>query len=187
MVLTGVVDGGIGSSCVTEHHLPAIIIVRGCVNEQCITTAAICPSFPLLLLLVVLWRRLLGLVVHVHVTRAAAVLHELVDGQFGEAEALVRGEILVGVLDVQPAALPDHIQVFACVQHFLLMFGEKYWHHFIPVSESLLPVFVIEIGFNILLFASLVLFHNELFERVLEHAAEDPLLEDLEVGKRGLL
>ena len=73
------------------------------------------------------------------------------------------------------------------MQYFLLMFCKKYWHHFFSVSESLLPVFVIEIRFNILFFACLVLFYNELFEGVFEHAAEDPFLEDLEIGKRGLL
>ena len=114
------------------------------------------------------------------------MLDELVDGHLGETEALVRGEVLVGVLYVKSTALSDHIEVLASMQNFLLVFGQKNWHHFFPIGEPLLPILVIEVRLDVLFLASFVFTHNELFKGVLEHSAEDPLLEDLEVRKRGL-
>ena len=56
------------------------------------------------------------------------------------------------------------------------MFGQEDRDHFFAVGESLLPVLVIEVSFNILFLASLVLLHNELTEGVLQHSTEDPSL-----------
>lgn len=80
------------------------------------------------------------------------------------------------------AALPDDVEVLACLQHFVFVFREEYGHHLLATGEPLLPVLVVEVLLEALLALRAVLTHYELVERVLQDALEDPLPQDLEVG-----
>lgn len=73
------------------------------------------------------------------------------------------------------------------MEHLLFVLGEEDWNHFFAVSESLLPVSVVQICLDVLLLTVFVLFYNEFFKGVLEHATENPLFQDLEVWQGGFL
>ena len=62
-----------------------------------------------------------------------------------------------------------------------LVFIKKDGNHLLPISESLLPILVIQVSLDVFFFAALVLFHDKFFEWVLKNTTEDPLLKDLEV------
>ena len=62
------------------------------------------------------------------------------------------------------------------------MFCQEDWHHFLAIGKAFLPILVIQISFYELLLASFVFFNYELFKGVLKYAAENPFLQDLEVG-----
>ena len=72
------------------------------------------------------------------------------------------------------------------MQNLLLVFDEEDGHHLLTIREPLLPVLVVQIRLYILLLTVLVLLHDELLKWVLQDTAEDPFLEDLEVGEGGL-
>ena len=61
----------------------------------------------------------------------------MLDRNLSEAKAIIASKVFIWILDVESATLSDHIQVFACMEHFLLVFGQEDWHHFFTVSESL--------------------------------------------------
>lgn len=120
-------------------------------------------------------------------TGLCPLIRKVLDCNLGKGEAFTTSYVLVRVLNVESTALPDHVQVLARVQHFLLVLCQEDWHHFFTVSEPLLPVSVVEVGLNVFFLAILIFFDNELFEGVLEDTTENPLLENLEVWQRGLL
>ena len=67
------------------------------------------------------------------------------------------------------------------------MFGQENRHHLFTVGKTLLPVLVVQVSFNVFFLAVFVLFDDEFLEWVLQDAAENPFLQDLEVGQRSLL
>ena len=73
------------------------------------------------------------------------------------------------------------------MQNFLFVFYKEDGHHLVTQREALFPVLIVKICLDILLFTVLVLFDDEFFEWVLKDTAEDPFLQDLEVGVRSLL
>lgn len=72
------------------------------------------------------------------------------------------------------------------MHYFLLVLGQEYGHHLLPVRELLSPVLVNEVLLDVLLHALLVLFDYELLERVVQYPLEYPLLQYLEVRERAL-
>lgn len=86
---------------------------------------------------------------------------------FIECETLLTCEVFVRVLNIKSAALADHVQVFSGLQNLLLVLCEEDRDHLLPVCESFDPVLVVQIDFDVLLQAALVLSHYELLKGVL--------------------
>ena len=120
---------------------------------------------------------------HVHVANRVLVLNFIVAllGKLSEAEALVARHILVWILYVEAARLTYHVEVLSGMKNLLFVFCQEDRYHFFPVCESIDPVLVIEISFDVFLLASSVFLYDEFVERILKDTTEYPLLQYLEV------
>jgi len=84
---------------------------------------------------------------------------------------------------IKSSAFPYYVKVFTGLEYSCFLLFQKYRYHVLPKSESFVPIFVIQILFNIFFLVVSIFFHKKFIKRIFQYSTKYPFLENLEVWR----